>query len=133
MNDPIVLAFFPVSLLLNIECDIGLIQGRGIRRGHGRILICGVRRGNHQIQMCGVRFAVSISIPTCIAGGIIPFVMPGCIPVIKGVIMPFIMPVCIPDIVGVIVGGIMPVCIPAVAGFIMGGIMPVCIMFIMFL
>ncbi len=52
MNDPIVLAYCPVSLLLNMECDVGLIQGRGVRRGHGRILICGIRRGHGRILIC---------------------------------------------------------------------------------
>ena len=55
MNDPIVHAFCPVSLLLNIECDIGLIQGPGVRRGHGRILICGVRKEHRRILICGIR------------------------------------------------------------------------------
>ena len=55
MNDPIVLACCPVSILLNIECDIRLIQGRGVRRGHGRILICGIRRGHGRILICSIR------------------------------------------------------------------------------
>jgi hypothetical protein len=52
MNDPIILACYPVSTLLNIECDIRLIQGHGVRRGHGRILIRGIRSGHGQILIC---------------------------------------------------------------------------------
>ncbi len=126
MNDPIVHAFCPVSLLLNIECDIGLIQGPGVRRGHGRILICGVRKEHRRILICGIRRGHGQILICCHhihtnlhRGGHHAFVMPVCIPVIKGVI--FIMPVCcIPAIAGVIMGGIMPVCIPAIAGVIMG-------------
>ncbi len=52
MNNPIVLACCPVSILLNLERDIRLIQGGGVRMGHGRILIRGVRSGHGRILIC---------------------------------------------------------------------------------